>query len=182
MPHQLEAYKLAEQTTPGDYRRWHHAMLWLGAFAVFVAFWVVLHLMYDYGAEGQSRMTFGAEPYNTLTTWLKLPESGKFPELAAIWVGFGIAFGLQILRVQFPWWPLHPLAYAVTSAWSINLVWLPLFIAWILKVIILRYGGGAGFHRALPFFFGLMLGQFVIGSLWNIYGIMVGLPTYQFWQ
>jgi hypothetical protein len=28
----------------------------------------------------------------------------------------------------------------------------------------------------------LMLGQFVIGSLWNIWGIAMELPTYQFWQ
>ncbi len=181
MPHQLEAYKLAEQTNT-SFRRWHGAMLGLGAAAVFVTFWVVLHLMYDYGAEGQSRMTFGAEPFNTLTTWRKLPESGKLPEFLAILVGFGIALVLQWLRVIFPWWPLHPLAYAVTSSWEINLVWLPLFLAWICKSLILRYGGGAAFRRSLPFFFGLMLGQFVIGSLWNILGIALGIPTYQFWQ
>ncbi len=181
MPHQLESYKLAEQTN-SDYRKWTGALLVLGGVAVFVAFWVILHLMYDYGAEGQSRMTFGAEPYNTMTTWLKLPEYGKPPEFIAIWVGFGIAFLLQFARVRLPWWPLHPLAFAVTSSWEINLVWLPLFIAWVFKSLILRYLGGAGFHRLLPFFFGLMLGQFVVGSLWNIYGIAAGQPTYQFWQ
>ena len=181
MPQQLEAYKLAEQTG-SSYRKWNGAMLGLGAFSVFTAFWVILHLMYDYGAEGQSRMTFGAEPYNTLTGWLNLPENGKLPEFLAIVVGFGIALLLQWLRVQLPWWPLHPLAFAVTSSWEINLVWMPLFIAWILKSLILRYGGARGFGRALPFFFGLMLGQFVVGSLWNIYGIAAGQPTYQFWQ
>ena len=37
---------------------WAHAV-------VFVAFWVILHLMYDYGAEGKSRqMTSGAEAFN----------------------------------------------------------------------------------------------------------------------
>ncbi len=181
MPHQLEAYKLAEQTR-SDYRRWTGAMLVLGAISVFVAFWVILYLMYHYGAEGKSRITFGQEPFDTLTAWLKTPQVGKFGEFMAIWVGFGIAFLLQWLRVRLPWWPLHPLAYAVTSSWEINLVWMPLFLAWIFKSVILRYGGRGGFHKALPFFFGLMLGQFVVGSLWNIYGIARELPTYQFWQ
>ena len=181
MPHQLEALKLAEQTKT-DYRKWTAALLGLGAFATFVAFWAVLHLMYDYGAEGKSRMTFGAEAFNQMNTWLKTPEVGKYPEMVALWVGFGIAFLLQFLRVRVPWWPLHPLAFAVTSSWEINLVWGPLFLAFVFKSLILRYGGRGGFQRSLPFFMGLMLGQFVVGSLWNIYGIVRELPTYQFWQ
>ncbi len=181
MPHQLEAYKLAEQSH-SDYRKWNGALLGLGTVGVFVAFWVILHLMYSYGAEGKSRLSFGAEAFDTLTPWLKSPQLGKLPELLAILVGLGFAFLLQWLRVRLPWWPLHPLAYAVTSSWEINLVWGPLFLAWICKVLILRYGGRGGFHRSLPFFVGLMLGQFAVGSLWNIYGIIRELPTYQFWQ
>ncbi len=181
MPHMLEALKLAEQTKT-SYRQWTAALVGLGGFAVFVTFWAILHLMYDYGAEGKSRMTFGAEAFNQMNTWLKTPEVGKYPELVAIWVGFGIAFLLQFLRVRVPWWPLHPLAFAVTSSWEINLVWGPLLLAFIFKSLILRYGGRGGFQRSLPFFIGLMLGQFVVGSLWNIYGIARELPTYQFWQ
>lgn len=181
MPHQLEAFKLAEQTRT-EYRKWAAALLVLGTIAVFIAFWTILHLMYDYGARGKSRISFGAEPFTTLTSWLKTPQPGKFQEFMAIWVGFGIAFLLQWLRVRLPWWPLHPLAFAVTSSWEINLVWAPLFLAWMFKSLILRYGGRGGFQRALPLFIGLMLGQFVVGSLWNIYGIARDLPTYQFWQ
>ncbi len=181
MPHQLESFKLAEQTH-ADYRKWSRALLFLGGAAVFIAFWAILHLMYSYGAESKSRMTFGAEAYNTLTSWIKSPQPGKFPEFMAIVVGFGIAFLLQFLRMRFPWWPLHPLAFAVTSSYEINLVWGPLFLAWMFKSLILRYGGRGGFHRSLPFFIGLMLGQFVVGSLWNIYGIIRTVPTYQFWQ
>jgi hypothetical protein len=157
-------------------------MICLGTLAVFITFWVILHLMYSYGAEAKSKITFGAEAYDNLTGWIKSPQNGKFSEFMAICVGAGIAVLLQWLRVRLPWWPLHPLAFAVTSSWEINLVWGPLFLAWIFKSIILRYGGRGGFQRALPFFIGLMLGQFSVGSLWNIYGIARGLPTYQFWQ
>ena len=101
MPHQLEGYKLAEQTRT-DYRKWTRAMLALGGVAVFVAFWVILFLMYDYGAEGKSRITFGAEAFNNLTTWLRTPQLGKFQELMAIFIGFGIAFLLQWLECAYP--------------------------------------------------------------------------------
>lgn len=181
MPHQLEAFKLAEQSR-SNYKQWSWALFVLGSIGIFVAFWAILHLMYSYGAEGKSRLTFGAESYNQLNTWIKTPEKGKFQEFMAIWSGFGVAFLLQWLRVRIPWWPLHPLAFAVTSSWEINLVWGPLFIAWVCKTLILRYGGRGGFQRSLPLFLGLMLGQFAIGSIWNIYGIVKELPTYQFWQ
>ena len=181
MPNQLESLKLAEQSR-SDLRRWNVAIMGLGSVAVFVAFWTILHLMYSYGAEAKSRITFGAEPFNQLNTWLKSPAPGKFPETVAIGVGFLIAFGLQWLRMRLPWWPFHPLAFAVSSSWEINLVWMPLFLAWVCKSLLLRYGGRGGFQRSLPFFLGLMLGQFIVGSLWNIYGIVRGLPTYQFWQ
>jgi hypothetical protein len=38
------------------------------------------------------------------------------------------------------------------------------------------------YRNSLPFFYGLILGQFIPGSLLNIWGIATGTPTYQFWQ
>ena len=181
MPHQLESFKLAEQAR-ADYQRWFWGLALLSMVAAVVAFWAMLHLMYDYGARAKSAISFGAESYSRLETWLKTPARPSVPAALAIFVGLFTALVLQMMRVRFTWWPFHPLGYAVTASWEINLVWLPLFIAWLLKVVILRYGGRIGFQRSVPFFLGLILGQFVVGSLWNIYGIAMGVPTYQFWQ
>ena len=181
MPIQLEAFKVAEQTRT-QYRQWYNAMLVMGTVAVFIGFWAMLYIMYIYGAEAKSAFTFGAEPYDTLQGWLSDPSRGNYGQFLAIVMGLSFAAFLQFMRTRFPWWPFHPLAYAVSSSWEINLVWMPLFIAWILKSLILRYGGRGGFQKALPFFIGLMLGQFVIGSMLNIWGICAGIPTYQFWE
>jgi len=181
MPHQLEAFKLAEQSQ-SEYRRWFWALAIFGLLAGLAAFWAMLHLMYEYGARAKSTMTFGPEAYTQLDGWLKTPKLGNFRAGMAIAVGFLSASFLQFMRVRFTWWPFHPLAYAVTSAWEMNLVWMPLFLAWLCKSVILRYGGRLGFQRSIPFFIGLMLGQFVVGSLLNIYGIIMQVPTYQFWQ
>ena len=54
MPHQLESFKLAEQSG-AEYRSWSKAIAGLGTFAVFATFWVVLGLMYHYGAESHLR-------------------------------------------------------------------------------------------------------------------------------
>lgn len=185
MPHQLEGFKMAEQAGAegnNEYRKWFWWMLAFGIVGALAGFWAMLHLNYEYGALARSRSTYGNEAYARLAGWLSNPQPGNQTVLAAIGVGFAFALFLQMMRVRLAWWPFHPLGYAVTSSWEINLVWMPLFLAWMFKVIILRYGGLPAYRRSLPFFFGLMLGQFVVGSLLNFYGITMGVPTYQFWQ
>lgn len=61
------------------------------------------------------------------------------------------------------------------------IAWFPLFIAWVLKGTILKYGGLKLHRRAMPFFMGLMLGEFVVGCLLSIIGTAFGIPVYSFW-
>jgi vacuolar-type H+-ATPase subunit I/STV1 len=180
-PIQLEGIRMAEVTRSSQ-RRWFWMIMAAGLVAALVGFWAMIHLSYDYGAASKSRGTFGAEAYNRLASWITNPPEPNGGMAVATLVGFGLAGLLQAMRVRYPWWPFHPLGFAVTASWEINLVWMPLFLAWLAKLLILRYGGLGGFRRALPFFYGLVLGQFVIGSFWNIYGILRDVPTYQFWQ
>ncbi len=58
---------------------------------------------------------------------------------------------------------------------------MPMLIAWIAKTLILRYGGLQTYRRALPLFFGLILGESVVGCAWPIVGLLFDLPTYSFW-
>ena len=184
MPHQLEGFKLAEQAGGGvrEYRRWFFWMLCCGVIGSLAGIWAMLHLNYDFGALARARDSYGNEAYATLASALANPKPGNPAVLSAALSGFAFALFLQAMRVRFPWWPFHPLGYAVTSSWEINLVWMPLFLAWVVKVVLLRYGGLPAYRRALPLFYGLMLGQFVVGSLLNLWGIATGTPTYQFWE
>ena len=43
------------------------------------------------------------------------------------------------------------------------------------------YGGVVRHRKIAPFFLGLILGEFTVGSLWTILGIIAGIPTYGFW-
>lgn len=184
MPHQLEALKMAEQTGGRhEMRGWFWALILAGAVGMVFAFWAMLHWNYIYGATAKSIGTFGPEAWDRYAGWLRAPKPGSPQVGAAIGVGFVFAGFLQAMRIRFVWWPFHPLAYAVSGSWEMNLLWLPLFIAWVVKSLILRYGGGMKTYQAsLPFFYGLILGQFIPGSLLNIWGISTAQPTYQFWQ
>jgi hypothetical protein len=50
--------------------------------------------------------------------------------------------------------------------WIMDQLWFMAFAAWVLKLIILRYGGLKLYGRARSIFLGLILGQFVANGLW----------------
>ncbi len=187
MPIQLEAFKMAEVSgARRELRGWFWALLLAGAAGAACGFWAMLHLTYQFGALAHANpaamVAYSTEPWNRLSGWLQQPKGPNGTALAATVAGFAFAGFLQAMRIRFSWWPFHPLGYALTTGFETNLVWMPLFLAWMVKSLLLRYGGVKMFQSSLPFFYGLMLGQFIEGSLLNIWGISTGTPTYQFWQ
>ncbi len=180
MPFQLEALKMAEVTgRRKEMKGWIFALLLACVVGMVSAFWALLHNTYIYG---NTNLWMGTEPWDRYASWLTSPKPPNLTVAGAIAIGFALAAVMQAIRSQGIWCPFHPLAFAVSSSWEINLLWMPLFIAWATKGLILKYGGGTTYQKSLPFFYGLILGQFIPGSLLNIWGILTDTPTYQFWQ
>ena len=100
-------------------------------------------------------------------------------------IGAITAFGaattllLGFLRTRFMGFPLTPSAYVLNLTWANELFWLDLFIAWVLKASVLRYGGIKLYRTALPFFLGLILGDFVTGAFWSLVGLGLGAEVYR---
>jgi hypothetical protein len=187
MPIQLEGFKIAERLQCG-YRSLFWAMLLAIAFGAVSAFWADLHQSYQVGAAEKVaspnvQLIFGSEPWNRMAQWIRSPNSPQhqFNVRSAIGVGFFLTLALNALRVRMAWFPFHPVGYAVSGSWSLSLLWLPLLVAWIIKSLLLRYGGLRAYRNVLPFFLGIILGECVIGSLWPLIGILLGIPTYAFW-
>jgi len=49
-----------------------------------------------------------------------------------------------------------------------------------LKKLILKFGGLRAHRRARPLFVGLVLGEFMMGSIWSWLGIVLEQPMYRF--
>ena len=186
MPFQLEGFKMAERTKM-SYRRLFWAIALATVVGTFVAFWVILHLLYQYGAASSTigppnvPMIFGSEPWNRMDSWMKVQMHTEASRGMAVAVGFAVTMVLNTLRMRLGWFPFHPVGFAVSSSWSMHLLWLPMLIAWGIKLLILRYGGLKLYRQALPFFLGLILGECIIGSFWTIWGICFRIPSYAFW-
>ena len=56
-----------------------------------------------------------------------------------------------------------------------NYISFSVFLAWLIKTVILKYGGPVLFRHAKPFFFGLILGQFTVAGLWLIIDYFTGM-------
>jgi hypothetical protein len=87
-----------------------------------------------------------------------------------------------MMRVRFVWWPFHPIGYIVANLqWAMRNFWSCMLIGSTAKWLILKYSGPKGYRKAVKISFGLILGDFVTGSLWNVIGILLDIPTYSFW-
>ena len=184
MPHQLEGFKLA--ATSGIRSRF---MLFAILAALFVGilaqFWALISIPYRLGAlHEMSRVPiiYGSEPWRNLQNWLTHPLSPDYWALGFTGIGLLFSLFLMLMRMKFFWFPFHPAAYAaVCGSWAVNYIWFTLLVAWGLKLILLKYGGRNAHRKAMPFFLGLILGQFTVGSLWTILGMMFNIPTYGIW-
>jgi hypothetical protein len=56
-------------------------------------------------------------------------------------------------------------------------VWLPCLVAWLCKVLILRYGGMKVYAGARPFFLGMVLGEFTMAVRWTVPSLFYRTPT-----
>ena len=88
-------------------------------------------------------------------------------------------FLLMFLRTHLLWWPIHPIGYAVGHSFIIDLIWTPMCVSWCLKKLILQYGGFRAYRKAMPFFIGLLLGDYLSGCVFSLVGVILDIPMYR---
>ncbi len=178
MPHTLEGFKLVEVANMKA-GRMVIAMMCAVFFGILASFWTYLVVSYDIGANPG----LGNGGYNRLRTWLYYPSETNIPAVAFMGVGFLFTGLLWWLRTRFPMFPFHPTGYAVASSmWTFGWLWFSVFISWAAKNLILRFGGIRLYHRVLPLFLGLILGEFIVGGAWVLIRLIWGVSVYSFYR
>ncbi len=125
------------------------------------------------------RIDKGNEPWYDLQDWLQHPKPTDWHALGGMGFGIGMTVLLSALRTRFAGFPLHPAAYALNMSFANDFFWTDMFVAWAVKACILRYGGMKLYRQGLPFFLGLILGDFVTGSVWSIIGALFHLTMFR---
>lgn len=182
MPNQLEAFKMLDNKPSVKFGGIVGIILLATAWSLFATDWANLHVTYAAGARSKAagfKWWVGEESYGRLASWLTQPQPPASTGLYYILGGFILTVALGTLRSNFTWWPFHPAGYALALSYAMEYFWMPTFIAWLLKFLIIRYGGITMYKAAIPFFLGLILGDYTMGSLWAIIGPLMGQPTYK---
>jgi hypothetical protein len=183
--YQLDGLKLGQRS--GVHSRYIAiAMALASVSSVIGGFWIYLHFGYTRGASVNMAghvPWFGVEAFShRLERWINGTVKQDIPSTIAIGWGVIFTYFLYIMKLRLSWWPLHPLGFAISTSYSIGTLWMPLFIAWVVKSLTTKYGGLRLYRILLDFFIGLVLGDFVVGCLWPVVGWILGVSTYSFMQ
>ena len=186
MPHQLEAYKIAERTGMSS-RKLLWVMMIFFPLGVLFAMWIYPYTLYKYGATvavdapGQV-LGSGNAAYDSLTSWLLYPRPVDIYASGSIVMGLLFSMFLYTMRLRFIWWPFHPVGYVIgINGGSVDHYWFALILASTVKFFVLRHGGARAYRRFVPFFLGLILGDIVIACFWSIVSVIVEMPLYVVW-
>ena len=182
MPHQLEGFRIGRA---GGLRP--QPIFWVIVLAMVVgilaAYWNVLRMYYEKGAATPHvnlwRTNMGLRPWQQLRGWLDYPTEPNFGSMPFVAGGTMVTFLLMFLRTRLLWWPFHPLGYAVGNSFIIDLIWMPMCVSWTLKRLILQYGGIRAYRSAMPFFIGLLLGDYVSACVFSLIGVAWDIPMYR---
>ena len=183
MPHQLEAFKAGEASKTSG--RKIALFIMIAAFVGVVAtFWSLLHMYYINGAATAKilagyRTWIGIYAFQRLDGWVLNPQKPDVPALSFMGVGASFALFLTMMKSRFLWWPFHPIGYGLAVSYAMDYFWFTALIGWMCKFLSIRYGGMKFYRQALPFFMGLILGDYVTASIWTLIGWAFGIPTYK---
>jgi hypothetical protein len=112
---------------------------------------------------------------------LTTPQDAAPLEISASIGAFAFTGLLTGLHRRFIWWPFHPAGYAIGIGYqTMNWYWVSILLSWLMKLIIFRIGGIRAYRKGVPFFTGLVLGEFLIGALWSLTGVILDRPMYRF--
>jgi hypothetical protein len=161
----------------------HRGRLLLGlALAMLITLFIAgeesIRLPYQHGAVVRMYDTWAyryapVRPLNYVNSQLTTPGDAEPGAWANV---FGGAVGLwlvMMLRARFPGFPVHPVGFIFAASYPLRCFWFSFFLGWLIKLLLVRYGGFRFYRQARPFFLGLIVGDVLNGAAW----ILVGLAT-----
>ncbi len=72
--------------------------------------------------------------------------------------GAGGMLVLNLMRYRFPWWPFHPVGFALSGMSLTRLTSTTIFLAWLIKYLMIKVAGASFYRRSKPFFIGMLTG------------------------
>ncbi len=141
------------------------------------ATWIILKLCYEHGGINLHPFFMTSQAVRTYTDMARPLLNPTLPDMRG-WVFTGIGALVQVVLMwgqhRFFWWPLHPLGFPISVGWLTGQIWFSVFVSWLLKLLILKYGGIYLFRALKPVFLGLILGEATAAGFWLCVDFLMG--------
>jgi hypothetical protein len=88
--------------------------------------------------------------------------------LHSFWLAMGalLTYGLMLARSRFAGFPFHPIGLLTCLTSTIHVVWFSVFVGWLCKVLVTKFGGIDSYRKVVPAALGLVLGEVAMLLLW----------------
>ncbi len=144
--------------------------------ALLASTYLTMTMMYRHGFMGFNRaLSYTNFSWQTLNAggrvanWLSDPGVGgrNTSGIVAFLAGGAVVVFLGMMRLRFWWWPFHPLGYIAANTWGAHWNYMPFFIGWALKSVVIRYGGLRLYRLTVPLAIGLIVGDMMNVGVWT---------------
>lgn len=98
--------------------------------------------------------------------WLNAPAPADLKATLGILGGAAFMLLLTTLHHRIPRFPFHPLGFTLADSLVIRKVWFSIFLGWLAKGLILRYGGHRVYWAWRPAFIGMVIGELMAAAIW----------------
>ena len=160
-------------------------VFWGMILAVILGFTVstgaTIYFAYHGGANNASGWFFLAGPRYAIdfaAHFLRNPVGPDTGGTGLMALGGLIMLGLFYLRTHVLSFPIHPMGFAVSQMMLTRHMWFSVFVVWLIKAVVMRFGGPSALRATRPFFLGLILGQFSACAFWVAMAALTGTRGY----
>ena len=94
--------------------------------------------------------------------------------------GGALALVLYVLCQCFSWWPLHPIGLLGAGSWCVGVIWPNIFLGWLLKNLVIRYGGATAYRKARALFIGVIMGEVFAVLFWSALAVFLALTGHEY--
>ncbi len=135
-----------------------------------MSFWMVLHLTYEQGALSMGSSWARGHLSLRPATFLENLRNDRGDLATSSWMalsfGAALTWLMMAMRARFAWFPFHPIGYLISLNYAMQTFWFSIFLGWLAKSLITRFGGHDTYRKTIPFFLGLVLGDVSMMLFW----------------
>lgn len=169
----LEFMKLGD--SQGVRRRTVLNSIWIGLIITMVlGFVIYIPRLFESGFLGNWSTHYieGQLQWERIADAISQPKEPNLLQIAVAVVSAAFTYFLAEMTVRFSWWPFHPLGLALGLIDWAALVVPACFAAWLLKVVVFRWGGNKLYKTLTPAFIGLILGDVFVYFITSVFLII----------